>query len=112
MIVDIRGKGLLIGLESTPSALPRGNFETLLKHGVLSKDTHGTGRALTAAHRDREQLDWGWSASRRAGRVRPDERRQVHSALRRETRPGDLPARERRPENAVRANSKQGRRTP
>ncbi len=42
-IVDVRGRGLLIGMEISPKhATARQFVETLLKHGVLSKDTHGT----------------------------------------------------------------------
>ena len=61
MIVDIRGKGLLIGLEiDTKRASARQFVETLLKHGVLSKDTHGTvARFAPPLIVDREQLDWG-----------------------------------------------------
>jgi len=61
MIVDVRGKGLLIGLEiDTKRATARQFVETLLKHGVLSKDTHGTvARFAPPLIVDREQLDWG-----------------------------------------------------
>ncbi|HUQ28207.1 MAG TPA: ornithine--oxo-acid transaminase [Usitatibacter sp.] len=61
MIVDIRGKGLLIGLEiDTKRASARQFVETLLKHGVLSKDTHGTvARLAPPLIIDREQVDWG-----------------------------------------------------
>ena len=61
MIVDVRGKGLLIGLEiDTRRASARQFVETLLKHGVLSKDTHGTvARLAPPLIVDREQLDWG-----------------------------------------------------
>ena len=61
MIVDVRGKGLLIGLEiDTKRASARQFVETLLKHGVLSKDTHGTvARFAPPLIVDREQLDWG-----------------------------------------------------
>ena len=61
MIVDVRGKGLLIGLEiDTQRASARQFVETLLKHGVLSKDTHGTvARFAPPLIVDREQLDWG-----------------------------------------------------
>ncbi len=61
MIVDVRGKGLLIGLEiDTQRATARQFVETLLKHGVLSKDTHGTvARFAPPLIVDREQLDWG-----------------------------------------------------
>ena len=61
MIVDVRGKGLLIGLEiDTKRASARQFVETLLKHGVLSKDTHGTvARFAPPLIIDREQVDWG-----------------------------------------------------
>ena len=61
MIVDVRGKGLLIGLEiDTRRATARQFVETLLKHGVLSKDTHGTvARLAPPLVIDREQIDWG-----------------------------------------------------
>jgi ornithine--oxo-acid transaminase len=60
MIVDVRGKGLLIGLEiDTRRASARQFVETLLKHGVLSKDTHGTvARFAPPLIVDRETLDW------------------------------------------------------
>ena len=61
MIVDVRGRGLLIGLEiDTRRATARQFVETLLKHGVLSKDTHGTvARLAPPLIIDREQADWG-----------------------------------------------------
>src|SRR5258706_220071 len=61
MIVDVRGKGLLIGLETDPRRASARQFvETLLKHGVLSKDTHGTvARFAPALIIEREQVDWG-----------------------------------------------------
>ena len=68
MIVDVRGKGLLIGLEiDTQRASARQFVETLLKHGVLSKDTHGTvARFAPPLIVDREQLDWGVERIRNA----------------------------------------------
>ncbi len=43
LVVDIRGKGLLIGVEiDAKLASAREVCEVLLKHGVLSKDTHHT----------------------------------------------------------------------
>jgi ornithine--oxo-acid transaminase len=61
MIVDVRGKGLLVGLEiDTRRASARQFVETLLRHGVLSKDTHGTvARLAPPLVIDREQVDWG-----------------------------------------------------
>ncbi|MGZ5659777.1 MAG: ornithine--oxo-acid transaminase [Usitatibacter sp.] len=60
MVVDVRGLGLLIGLEiDTRRASARQFVETLLKHGVLSKDTHGTvARFAPPLIIDREQIDW------------------------------------------------------
>ncbi|HXF77513.1 MAG TPA: ornithine--oxo-acid transaminase [Usitatibacter sp.] len=61
MIVDVRGKGLLVGLEiDTRRATARQFVETLLRHGVLSKDTHGTvARFAPPLVIDRETIDWG-----------------------------------------------------
>ena len=43
LISDVRGKGLLIGVEFAPEKLSaRTVCEKLLEYGVLSKDTHGT----------------------------------------------------------------------
>ena len=43
LITDVRGKGLLIGVEFSPKKVSaRRVCEKLLEHGVLSKDTHGT----------------------------------------------------------------------
>jgi ornithine--oxo-acid transaminase len=60
MVKDVRGKGLLIGLEiDTARASAREFVETLLRHGVLSKDTHGTvARFAPPLIIDREQVDW------------------------------------------------------
>jgi ornithine--oxo-acid transaminase len=60
-ITEVRGKGLLIGMEISPRfATARQFVETLLKHGVLSKDTHGTvARFAPPLIIDREQIDWG-----------------------------------------------------
>ena len=61
VVTDVRGKGLLIGVELDPARVSARQFvETLLKHGVLSKDTHGTvARFAPPLIVDREQLDWG-----------------------------------------------------
>ena len=61
LIRDVRGKGLLIGVEIDTSRVTARRFvETLLKHGVLSKDTHGTvARFAPPLIIEREQLDWG-----------------------------------------------------
>jgi ornithine--oxo-acid transaminase len=60
-IVEVRGKGLLVGMEISPEfANARQFVEALLRHGVLSKDTHGTvARFAPALIIDREQIDWG-----------------------------------------------------
>jgi ornithine--oxo-acid transaminase len=61
VITDVRGKGLLIGVELDPKKVSARQFvETLLKHGVLSKDTHGTvARFAPPLIVEREQIDWG-----------------------------------------------------
>jgi ornithine--oxo-acid transaminase len=61
VVTDVRGKGLLIGVELDPKRVSARQFvETLLKHGVLSKDTHGTvARFAPPLIVDREALDWG-----------------------------------------------------
>ena len=58
--MDEYGIRTLIG-EVTRGRLSRRQFvETLLKHGVLSKDTHGTvARLAPPLVIDREQIDWG-----------------------------------------------------
>lgn len=60
VITDVRGKGLLIGIELDPARVSGRQFvETLLRHGVLSKDTHGTvARFAPPLIVEREQLDW------------------------------------------------------
>jgi ornithine--oxo-acid transaminase len=60
VIREVRGKGLLIGVELDPKRVTARRFvETLLKHGVLSKDTHGTvARFAPPLIVEREQLDW------------------------------------------------------
>ena len=61
VVKDVRGKGLLVGIELDTSRVTARRFvETLLKHGVLSKDTHATvARFAPALVVDREALDWG-----------------------------------------------------
>jgi ornithine--oxo-acid transaminase len=59
VVKEVRGKGLLIGMELLPSVPARQFVETLLKHGVLSKDTHGTvARFAPPLIVAREDLDW------------------------------------------------------
>jgi ornithine--oxo-acid transaminase len=59
-IKDVRGKGLLIGVElDTGRVGARAFVETLLRHGILSKDTHGTvARFAPPLIVTREELDW------------------------------------------------------
>jgi ornithine--oxo-acid transaminase len=61
VIAEVRGKGLLIGVELDPKRVSARDFvETLLRHGVLSKDTHGTvARFAPPLVVTREELDWG-----------------------------------------------------
>jgi len=61
LIADVRGKGLLIGVEIDPKrATARQVVETLLRHGVISKDTHGTVvRFAPPLTITREQIDFG-----------------------------------------------------
>ena len=67
VIADVRGKGLLIGLELVPSVPARRFVETLLRHGVLSKDTHGTvARFAPPLVISREEIDWGMARIREA----------------------------------------------
>jgi ornithine--oxo-acid transaminase len=60
VVTDVRGKGLLIGLELDPARVSARAFvETLLKHGVLSKDTHGTvARFAPPLVITAEEVDW------------------------------------------------------
>ena len=68
VITDVRGKGLLIGLELDPKKVTARAFvETLLRHGVLSKDTHGTvARFAPPLIVAREDLDWAVERIREA----------------------------------------------
>ena len=60
VIREVRGKGLLIGVDLDPAHVSARRFvETLLEHGILSKDTHGTvARFAPALIVQREDLDW------------------------------------------------------
>ena len=60
VVTEVRGKGLLIGMELDPQRVAARQFvETLLRHGVLSKDTHGTvARFAPPLIVQREELDW------------------------------------------------------
>lgn len=66
-IVDIRGKGLLIGIEIDPAfASAREVCEGLMLEGVLSKDTHHTVvRFAPPLVIEREQIDFAVTAVRR-----------------------------------------------
>jgi ornithine--oxo-acid transaminase len=68
LITDVRGKGLLIGIELDPKRATARHFvETLLMHGVLSKDTHGTvARFAPALIIEREEIDWAMERIRDA----------------------------------------------
>jgi ornithine--oxo-acid transaminase len=61
VVKEVRGKGLLIGMElDTKIVSARAFVETLLKHGVLSKDTHGTvARFAPPLVIEREPVDYG-----------------------------------------------------
>jgi len=60
VIREVRGKGLLIGMELEPARVAARDFvETLLRHGVLSKDTHGTvARFAPPLVIERHESDW------------------------------------------------------
>jgi len=67
-IVDVRGKGLFVGVEIDPAfASARRVCEVLIEEGVLTKDTHGTViRLAPALTIEAEQLDIAVDALRRA----------------------------------------------
>jgi ornithine--oxo-acid transaminase len=60
VVAEVRGKGLLVGLElDTHRVAARTFVETLLRHGILSKDTHGTvARFAPPLVIGREEIDW------------------------------------------------------
>jgi ornithine--oxo-acid transaminase len=60
LIKDVRGKGLLIGMEIDPSkATARQVCDRLLEKGLLSKDTHGTVvRFAPPLVIEKKELDW------------------------------------------------------
>lgn len=66
-ITDIRGKGLLVGMEIDPKfASARVVCEGLMAEGVLSKDTHGTVvRFAPPLVIEREQIDFAVAAVQR-----------------------------------------------
>lgn len=67
-VVEARGKGLLVGLELDPRRVPARAFvEALLRHGVLSKDTHGTvARFAPPLVITRDEIDWALGRIREA----------------------------------------------
>jgi len=67
-IVDVRGKGLFVGVEIDPAfAGARVVCDVLMQEGVLTKDTHGTViRLAPALTIEREQIDFAISALKRA----------------------------------------------
>ncbi len=67
-IVDVRGKGLFVGVEIDPAfATARRVCEQLLELGLLTKDTHGTViRLAPPLTIEREQLDVAVATLRRA----------------------------------------------
>jgi ornithine--oxo-acid transaminase len=67
-VVDVRGKGLFVGVEIDPAfASARRVCEALIDEGVLTKDTHGTViRLAPALTIEDEQLDFAVDALRRA----------------------------------------------
>jgi ornithine--oxo-acid transaminase len=71
LVREVRGKGLLIGMDLDPKRLGAREFvETLLRHGVLSKDTHGTvARFAPPLVIDRGEIDWAVDRIRDALRV-------------------------------------------
>ncbi len=60
-IKEVRGRGLLIGLETNPAKIGAPQFcEKLLEKGVLSKDTHGTVvRFSPPLTIQKKEIDWG-----------------------------------------------------
>jgi ornithine--oxo-acid transaminase len=74
IVTDVRGKGLLIGVELDPKRVSARQFvETLLKHGVSARTR--TGRSARFAPPlvvTREELDWGGGAHPRCAEgIRP-----------------------------------------
>jgi len=82
-IVDIRGKGLLIGVEIDPAfASARAVCEGLMAEGVLSKDTHGTVvRLAPPLVIEREQIDFAVNAIDRVLRALETRRATSGEAL-------------------------------
>lgn len=68
LIREVRGKGLLIGMEIDPARVSaRAVCEKLLTHGILSKDTHGTvARFAPPLIITRPQIDAALAAIRKA----------------------------------------------
>jgi ornithine--oxo-acid transaminase len=68
LITEVRGKGLFVGIEVDPKRVTaRAVCESLMRHGVLSKDTHGTViRFAPALTITRDELDIAVGALQRA----------------------------------------------
>ncbi len=83
-ITDIRGKGLLVGVEIDPAfASARAVCEGLMAEGVLSKDTHDTVvRLAPPLVIERAQIDFAVSALQRVlqGLARTQPRRETAAA--------------------------------
>jgi ornithine--oxo-acid transaminase len=67
LVREVRGQGLLIGLEIDPHyATARLVVDRLLAHGILSKDTHGTVvRFAPPLVISREEIDWAVAETRK-----------------------------------------------
>jgi ornithine--oxo-acid transaminase len=67
LVRDVRGKGLLVGVEIDPRyATARLVADRLLAHGILSKDTHGTVvRFAPPLVITREEIDWAVEETRK-----------------------------------------------
>ena len=65
---EVRGKGLLVGMDLDPGHVPARRFvEALAHHGVLSKDTHGTvARFAPPLVITRDEIDWALERIREA----------------------------------------------
>jgi len=61
VVTDIRGRGLLVGVEINPDVVSaRALCDALAREGVLTKDTHGTVlRFAPPLTITREEMDWG-----------------------------------------------------
>ena len=61
LVVDVRGRGLWVGVEIDPAVVSaRALCETLMHEGVLTKDTHGTVlRFAPPLTITRDEMEWG-----------------------------------------------------